>query len=115
MLGVLAVYPVGVGSFICMLVAVSIPVLVVVTVNVPVSPTFTGVVAVLVMDRFAWFTCIVLSGIVMVDGYSVHVAVAWLVVLVPAMLAGMLFFVNVSVAVLPLVRLVIVHMPVAVL
>ena len=47
-------------------------------------------------------------GIVVVFGYSVHVAVAVFVVVVPAIEAGM-FFVNVSVAVVPLVKLVIVQ------
>ena len=59
----------------------------------------------------ALFTCIVLSGMVTVPGYSVHVAVAVLVMVVPAIVA-VIGAVNVSVAVCPLVRLVIVHMPV---
>ena len=109
--GVPAVYPVGSGSFICMLVAGSGPLLVAVMVKVPVPPTFTGVVPVLVMVSPALFTCIVLSGMVTVVGYSVHVAVAWLVVVVPAIVA-VIGAVNVSVACDPFARLVIVHMPV---
>ena len=111
MVGVPAVNPFGCGSFICMLVAGSGPLLVVVMVKVPVPPTFTGVVPVLVIDNCALFTCIVLLGIVVVVGYSVHVAVAVLVVVVPAieLVIGAL---NVSVAIPLFVRLVIVHMPV---
>ena len=47
-------------------------------------------------------------GIVVVVGYSVQFAVAVLGVLVPAMF-GVIVFVNVSVAVVPLVKLVIVQ------
>ena len=56
MVGVPAVNPFGCGSFICMLVAVCGPLLVVVMVKVPVCPTFTGVVPVLVMVKTALFT-----------------------------------------------------------
>ena len=51
---------------------------------------------------------------VVVVGYSVHVAVAVLVVVVPAIVV-VIGALNVSVAIPPFARLVIVHMPVAVL
>ena len=106
-----AVNPVGVGSFICMLVAVCGPLLVAVIVKVPVLPTFIGVVPVLVMVMLAiLFMVIVLSVIVVVVGYSFHVAVAWLVMVVPAS-AVVIILVNVSVAIPPFVRLFIVHIP----
>ena len=100
--------PVGNKSLILILVAVSGPLFVIIILNVPVSPTFTGVVPVLEIFNTALFTCIVLSGMVVVDGYSFHVAVAWLVMVVPASV-GVMVFVNVSVAVCPFVRLFIVH------
>ena len=85
MVGVPAVYPAGVGSVICMLFAVSGPLLVAVIVKVPVPPTFTGVVPVLVMVKMALFVYIFADDTAGDESYSFcAVLVAVLIVVVPA-------------------------------
>ena len=109
---VLAVNPFGSVSLMSMFVAVSGPLLVIVIVNVPVSPTFIGVVPVLVMDKPA---CLVYIGVlVVVVGWLLYsvwlVLVAVLVVLVPAIVLPTVP-VMFSVAVCPVVSVGIVHIP----
>ena len=76
-------------SLIFMFVAVSGPLFSAVTMKLTVLPDYN--VLVWLSATLACFTYIVLSGIVTVVGYSVHVAVAWLVVVVPAIALVMLF------------------------
>ena len=109
--GVPAVNPFGNASVIFMLVAVSGPLLVAFSVNVPVPPTFTGVVPVLVMVKTALFTCV----LAVVVGYcemawSCPVSVAVFVTIVPAMFEVAVPLM-VKVADEPLARLAITHVP----
>ena len=107
-----AVNPFGNMSLMSMFVAVSGPLLVTVIVNVPLSPTFIGVVPVLVMVKPACFTYIgvlvVLVGWLLYSVWLVLVAV--LVVLVPAIVLPTVP-VMFSVAVCPVVSVGIVHIP----
>ena len=104
--------PFGSASVIFMLVAVSGPLLVAVSVNVPVCPTFNGLlVAVLVIVKTALFTCELAVVVGNCELYwSCPVSVAVFVTLVPAIFA-MAVPVMVKVAVDPFASVGIVHVP----